>query len=37
MVQEGENGKVVEIDDAAEHKKVEVWLDWGPLKGVQRS
>jgi hypothetical protein len=27
MVQEGESGKIVEVEDEAEHKTVEVWLE----------
>lgn len=27
MVQEGETGKLVEVEDEAEHKTVEVWLE----------
>jgi hypothetical protein len=27
MVQEGETGKMVEVDDEAEHKTIEVWLE----------
>lgn len=27
MVQEGETGKIVEIEDEAEHKTIEVWLE----------
>ena len=27
MVQEGETGKIVEVEDEAEHKTVEVWLE----------
>ena len=27
MVQEGETGKIVEVEDEAEHKTIEVWLE----------
>jgi hypothetical protein len=27
MVQEGETGKMVEVEDEAEHKTIEVWLE----------
>jgi hypothetical protein len=27
MVQEGGTGKIVEVEDQAEHKAVEVWLE----------
>jgi len=27
MIQEGESGKIVEVEDEAEHKTVEVWLE----------
>ena len=27
MVQEGESGKIMEVEDEAKHKKVEVWLE----------
>jgi hypothetical protein len=27
MVQEGEPGKMVEVEDEAEHKTIEVWLE----------
>ena len=27
MVQEGESGKIVEVEDEAKHKTVEVWLE----------
>ena len=27
MVQEGETGKIVEVEDEAQHKTVEVWLE----------
>jgi len=27
MVQEGETGKLVEVEDEAEHKTIEVWLE----------
>jgi hypothetical protein len=27
MVREGETGKIVEVDDEAEHKTIEVWLE----------
>ena len=27
IVQEGETGKIVEVEDEAEHKTVEVWLE----------
>ena len=27
MVQDGEAGKLVEVDDEAEHKTIEVWLE----------
>jgi len=27
MVQQGESGKIVEVEDEAEHKTVEVWLE----------
>ena len=27
MVHEGEAGKIVEVEDAAEHKTIEVWLE----------
>jgi hypothetical protein len=30
MVQEGETGKIVEVEDEAEHKTVEVWLELLP-------
>ena len=27
MVHEGETGKIVEVEDEAEHKTIEVWLE----------
>ncbi len=27
MVQEGESGRIVEVEDEAEHKTIEVWLE----------
>jgi hypothetical protein len=27
MVQEGEQGKIVEVEDEADHKTVEVWVE----------
>jgi hypothetical protein len=27
MVQEGETGKIVEVEDEAQHKTIEVWLE----------
>ncbi len=27
IVQEGESGKIVEVEDEAEHKTIEVWLE----------
>ncbi len=27
MVEEGETGKIVEVEDEAEHKTIEVWLE----------
>jgi len=27
MVQEGETGKIVDVEDEAEHKTIEVWLE----------
>ena len=27
MVHEGEMGKIVEVEDEAEHKTIEVWLE----------
>jgi len=27
MIQEGEGGKIVEVEDKVEHKTVEVWVE----------
>lgn len=27
MIQEGEQGKIVEVEDEAEHKTIEVWVE----------